>query len=262
MPIQIPEGMSSVDVFTALYRNAEVLGMGVLNPAAGVNPISPWNAIQIFKYYCRNDFCDYVRGKYMKVYFNNFPDLDVSRYDNYYGQGAAQKAIDAYQKTFAKPKSNSDEKYDLNCSPCAYFSSYWKEKTPEAQKKDLGLMFTECEQIKKSEDEAKNKFEKSPLSVAVIECEVKYAIVSPPVNYVPHRYKPCQEALAHFNTLLASPGGQNIRVEGLKICYLIKDHLPYKKRCQQHLGQISVKTAKNLLDYLTLFNTEAKKTST
>lgn len=245
MTARIPEGMSSVDAFDALYKNAEVLGMGRLNPAAGKAASTPWNAIQIFKTYCHNGYCDYVRGKCMKVDFRKFPELDVSSYDKQYGQGSAQKAIDTYQRTI--DESNSKEKYDLNCSPCTYFNSYWKQKTPENQRADLDGMFNKCEQLEESEKRIQKQIEETTPSLVFNKCKAKYALVSPPVNYIDHDYKPCQEALDHFKMLLGSKRHEDTNVEGLSICRY-NGYLPFLQRCQRQSSEVSLETARKILE--------------
>ena len=142
MKVRIPENMNSVDVFIALYESAEVFGVGAYNPVAGQDIFNHINAIQIFKNYCFNGNCRYVRGKYMKVSFRKFPELNVERYDNHYGPRSAQKAIDTYHKTMKK--KHPKEEYDLNCSPCTYFSSYYEQVIPAENRVDLKEEFRRC----------------------------------------------------------------------------------------------------------------------
>ena len=41
-------------------------------------------------------FIDYAGGRLMKVFFDSFPNLDVFKYDTFYGDGAAALAIAEY----------------------------------------------------------------------------------------------------------------------------------------------------------------------
>lgn len=245
MATRIPEGMSSLDVFNALYRNGKVLGMGVHNPAAGVIPFSQWNAVQVFKTYCPTGYCDYVRGKYMKVDFSEFPKLDGNSYDKYYGAGAAQKAIDSYAKTMAKQEST--ETFDLNSKPCTYFTLFWKQRTPESHRKDLDQMFTKCEGIQKAEEEVEEYIKERNPSSVFNQCKVRYGLVSPPFNYVGHNFKPCQEALDHFKMLLQSKRFDDTNVADFSVCKY-NPYFPFFKRCKTFSGEISLDSARRLTD--------------
>lgn len=244
MTARVPDGMSSVNAFDALYKNANVIGMGMYAPSSGESPDTPWNAVQIFKTYCHNGYCDYVRGKYMKVDFCKFPELDVNRYDKQYGQGSAQKAIDTYQKIMNKldPK----DAYDLNCKPYEYFTSYWKERTPECDRRDLHEMFSKCESLEESEKRVQKQIsENSPV---FYECEAKYTLTSPPVNFIKHDYKPCQEALDHFDMLLEGRGHEDTTVKGLSICGYPYYSPFFLRACQQQDTEVSLDSAKKLVE--------------
>ena len=241
MTTRAPDGMSSVDAFNALYTNASVFGMGRLNPSAGETPGSPWNAIQIFKKYCPSDYCQYVRGKYMKVGFRKFPEMDTGSYDNHYGEGAAKKAIESYQKTM--DQSAPKETYDLGCKPCTYFTSFWKQKTPVHQREDLEEMFSECERLEVAEKRA----EAIPSTIIFDKCKTRYTLVSPYMRHIDHNYKPCQEVLDHFKMLLQSRSFDGTTVGGLSICRY-NSYLPFLQRCQGQSGKVSLDTARKILE--------------
>lgn len=245
MTIRIPEGMSSIGAFTALYNNAEVVGMGKHNSAAGKAPSTPLNAVQVFFTYCPGGYCDYVRGKRMKIDFRKFPELDVSIYDKQYGQGSAQKAIDVYEKTM--DESNPKEEYDLNSSPCTYFTSFWKEKTPEDQRVDLDPMFNKCARIEESEKKIQEEIGKTNSSSFFNKCEARYTLVSrSPLGYIGHSYMPCQKALDHFNLLLQNGRHKETNVEGLSICrYNL--FFPFLRKCEGQ-SEVSLETARKILE--------------
>jgi hypothetical protein len=136
MSARVPEGMSSVNAFAALYEN--VAGVGQ-------TPGSPWNAIQIFHRYCDKGYCQQVRGVHVGVDFMKAPMLDVKAYDEVYGEGAAQKAIDVYQQK--KNKLDSLDQYHLLVNPCKYFTAYWKFRTPLLERRDLDQYFEQCERV-------------------------------------------------------------------------------------------------------------------
>src|SRR5437762_872351 len=131
MSVNIPNDMSAADVFAALYEDARVSrkvnDMGKYQQCAGLALGSRWNAVQVFQNFCHNGYCDYVRGKYMKVSFHKFPELNVKEYDEHYGRGSAQEAVDSFQKTRV---NLTREEYDLKSDPCTYFTPYWEKKTP------------------------------------------------------------------------------------------------------------------------------------
>lgn len=245
MTIRAPDEISSVDAFTALYTNARILGMGRLTLSAGEAPASPWNAIQIFKTYCPSGYCDYVRGKCMKVNFRKFPDIDATGYDKQYGKGAAEKALKSYRKT--KDKSDPKENYDLNGNRCTYFTSFWKQKTPEHQRKDLEGIFSKCARLEEAEKTVQEQIKDESPSVVFEKCKARYGLVYPPFNYIGHGYKPCQEALDHFTMLLQRKGQEDVNVDGLSICRYNR-YLPFLQRCRTQNSEVSLSTAIKLLE--------------
>lgn len=246
MSVNIPKDRSKLDAFNALYTNAKVTGLGKLNSAAGQSPSSPWNAIQIFQTYCHNGYCDYVRGKLVKANFKRIADKDsVVGYERKYGEGSAQKAIDTYRKQKLYPEGN----FDLNSKPCKYFTSFWKAKTPEKDRIDLEGMFEQCEKRVKAEKEAEEqiKHETSESTGSLFgKCKVSYALVSPPVNYIGHSYKPCQEALNHLKYL--QQNNVETDVEILSLCRYNAAFMPRFKRCTEQKGTISLETAIKVLE--------------
>lgn len=244
MTTRVPDGMSSLDAFQALYNNASVLGLGRHNPSAGETPGSSWNAIQIFKSYCHDDYCGYVRGKYMEVNFRKFPDIDADSYDKQYGEGAARKTIQSYQKTMNKP--DPKENFDLDCKPCTYFTSFWKQKTPEHQRKDLEGMFSRCGRLEEAETRSAEQINVTTPSVIFDKCKASYTLVSP-VSYIDHNYKPCQEALDHFKMLLQTTRHENTNVKGLSLCRY-NSYLPLLQRCQRQSNDVYLDTARKILE--------------
>ncbi len=97
MSLQIPEGMTLIQAFEALYTNARVIGMGKFVPLSGDTlPDKLAEVMKIFQAHCPKHYCDYVRGKCMKVHFGDFPLVNGQLYDREYGAGAAQRAIDSF----------------------------------------------------------------------------------------------------------------------------------------------------------------------
>lgn len=244
MTVRVPDDMSSVDAFDALYKNATVFGMGQYAPSSGDSPTSPWNTIQVFKSYCHRGQCDYVRGKYMKVDFLNFPELDVNNYDQHYGEGSAQKAIDTYRKTMNE--SDSKEKYDLHCEPCRYFTSDWKHRTPEHHRKDLNEMFSRCDRLEEAEERAQKQINEANSNSVFHECKAKYALVTPPIGYIHHDYMTCQEAIDHFKMLLQSERPGDLYVKKLTVCRSRRE--PFLQSCQKENSEIFLDTARKIVE--------------
>ncbi len=254
MPIYVPSNMSSVDAFSALYQFAKEFRMGQHSLSAGEPPGSPWNAIQIFKTYCPSAYCEYVRGKYMKVDFRKFPEIDTDNYDRHYGEGAAKKAIQSYQKTAgltmglldAYDLTAPEENYDLNCKPCTYFTSFWKGKTPEYQRIDLEKMFTQCERLEEAEKRIEKQTQEVSSSRIFDECKARYTVASPKNNY-PNDEKSCQEALNHLETLSQIKTHEYRIIKDLSVCRY-NSYLPFLKRCQKE-SEISLDTARKILEF-------------
>jgi len=213
MTAKIPHGMSSADAFIALYNNAEVVGRGYYAPNSGRLITSRWNAIQVFKNYCYNNYCDYVRGKLIRIRFDNPRVLDVKNYDQHYGEGSAQKALNAYKETM----SNSNPGYNLDCNPCTYFTEQWKLRTPKQDRVDLQKSFIECEYFTRSKENIERDIEEIERinSFAFLkECKAKYTLTPSSVSY---DYKECQGVLEHVKRLLESKNSRNINIANLVV---------------------------------------------
>lgn len=244
MSINAPQGMSSVNAFDALYTNAKVVGLGAFSPVAGDEPTSSIKAIQIFKVYCPTGYCDYVRGKLMKVDFSKFPKLDVSGYDRQYGEGAAKKAL---EDTYPLDSSNQ---YDvLSGSPCKYFSPkkyLWGSQYDRDA--NLAAMFAKCAGIKAANKDVKEKLShdafKSRL-FALSRCEARYGVAWQ-MNYVGHDFKPCQKALEHFKMMQERPKDESY-IADLEICRF-NERFPAWRKCKSQAAKISLGTAVKVLE--------------
>lgn len=108
---RVPEGMSCVNAFRALWENS--------TPAMPFQMHQNSNSVQtetvttaekvaeLFKSYFN---FDYEGGRLLKTNFSHFPELECSLYDKAYGSGAAQKALDQYNQI---PSCN---RFDMNDS--------------------------------------------------------------------------------------------------------------------------------------------------
>ena len=108
----VPEGMSYVNAFRALWENSK--------PAAYFNDHpekltpqeatvgTPEKVVQFFKT-LKGMFVDYAGGRLIQTSFEKFPVLTVHSYDRNYGIGAAQKALTHYNQIPSKQRFDSND---------------------------------------------------------------------------------------------------------------------------------------------------------
>lgn len=100
--IKAPSDMSKEDAFVALYKGAKKLGTGW--NAFGcdqpfLNRIDATQAITSKK--------EVVRGRSMRVTFDEFPFIAIAAYEKVHGTGKAKKALDKHWKRFRKKRTKS-----------------------------------------------------------------------------------------------------------------------------------------------------------
>ena len=105
--LKVPDGMSYVNAFQALFEYAESYNVRPIDwqgPSKEPLPISSLpspKAVQVFFESLprgRPRYCvDYVKGIKIDVSFGSFPQLDVTQYNQRYGKEAAEKALAVYQ---------------------------------------------------------------------------------------------------------------------------------------------------------------------
>ena len=115
---RVPTGMSYVNAWHALYSQANEKGAFFnANPASAASQedmVSTSEKVaNLFRSYPTNKaplyYMEYEGGKKMKVHFCDFPQLDIYYYDQTYGTGAAQRALNEYDKI---PSANRFDKND------------------------------------------------------------------------------------------------------------------------------------------------------
>ena len=99
----VPPGMSCVNAFMALWQKSKPIELAGF---ISIEPIS--SAEKVANLFRKNTYFDWIGGLPIKTNFSNFPELDVSIYDDYFGMGAAQKALEEYNNT------SSDQRFDRN----------------------------------------------------------------------------------------------------------------------------------------------------
>jgi hypothetical protein len=140
-----PETMHPLKAFIALYYNAEVIDMGAYAPNSGKPFDTLTEAEQVFLAACPNKYCDYVRGKCMKVDFSKYPELQTKQYNSQYGTGVAEKVL-------INHASDPDiEAYKpLAHDPCSMFTpEHLKNMAPDV-KIELSSMIKQCKEKAKS----------------------------------------------------------------------------------------------------------------
>ncbi len=249
--LRVPDDMSSVDTFIALYEyardNDRIDHKYSLHPGEKRDThLTPWNAIQIFKSYCPSGVCSDVRGTSMGVDFRlSYPKLDASDYEHIYGQGTAQKAIDSYHKTMGK--SETKEKYDLYGEPCTYFTRYWEYKTPENQRGDLNEIFNQCHSFSR----IKKSVKRQPREDFIFdECRARFTKLEPPALRTSYDVS-CQTALDKIKTLFnLQRKNEDIYIENLSICKQKRERDPLfsSQLCYNPRDEVSLGTAIELLE--------------
>lgn len=240
----VPEGTSVANVFTALYRNADVLGMGIYAPNSGKEPSSAINAMQVLSVYCTKGYCDYVRGKCIKVDLSAFPKIDLRSYNRQYGEGAGEKAIKEY--TEGQNQIDPHNEYKTLPDPCIFFKRRYLQTVPYNDRSDMQQEELRCDNMK---DTVKNIFKfiervSGDTFKGCQDCRVDYAIESPPINYISHRGKSIQDARNHLD-MLNKPRFRDTIISGLRVYCADKD------RSNESVlagGSLPVSVAKEALD--------------
>ncbi len=127
MTIKVPEGMSCVNAFYALWENAKDAPAAqpylLVNEgqATFVQPKQEVDAAEkianLFKmrtYEGSVTFFDYEGGRGIKTDFSNFPVLKVANYDRLWGKDAAEKAIRVYCQTPSSERFDKNDSYDFH----------------------------------------------------------------------------------------------------------------------------------------------------
>lgn len=116
----VPDGMSYVNAWYALYNNNTEVAQFYQANSEKLSPqeemVSTSEKVaRIFKEHPRNCYplfyMEYEGGRKMKVHFCDFPKLDVYYYDQTYGIGAAQKALDNYNTVAPELRFDKNDSY-------------------------------------------------------------------------------------------------------------------------------------------------------
>ncbi len=249
----VPEDVSVANVFAALYKNARVLGMGIHAPNSGREPSSGINAMQMFSAYCTNGYCDYVRGKCMKVDLSQLPKIDLRSYNREYGEGAGQKAIEKYTKSPDRVDSKDEHKELLDS--CAFFEREHLEAVPYGDHYDMQEKINMCYNMKTAV-QGLSKFIKNSAKEVFEDCQdcrVDYVVESPPFSRFPIYDNSLQEATSHLSRLNNHRHRDTV-ISRLKVRCADQD-LPPEKTSEVSLGDgLSIAAAKDALDKISKIN--------
>ncbi len=113
--LRVPEGMSYVNAFYALYLSATTFEEDKITCIRAEDVATAEKVFFVFR-----NFPDYIKPKYfidceggrsIKVNFETFPILEVSKYDQIYGIGAAELALKQYNERVSS--RDRFDKWDL-----------------------------------------------------------------------------------------------------------------------------------------------------
>lgn len=114
----VPEGMSCVNAFHALWENSKPAIFLMYNPALQASQATTVaTAEKVAALFRDHTYFDYEGGRMLKMDFASFPRLDATKYDADFGAGSAQKAIEAYNKLDPSSRFDKNDSYkfeDLN----------------------------------------------------------------------------------------------------------------------------------------------------
>jgi hypothetical protein len=210
-----PDNMGLLGTFATLYNKAEVIGMGTMAPNSGKPFENSTETKQVFLAACPNKYCDYVRGKLMKIDFSKYPEIETTQYNRQYGAHAAENILNQSHENTAPCASIISR--PITDNPCSMFTPELVSSMDDSVRSELSDMIDQCERKAQS---AKiipaNKLPK------VKHCRAFFAFVSPPVNYIKHDDMPCEEAAQFMGRIEKSnkergkPG--NTSIKDMKIC--------------------------------------------
>jgi hypothetical protein len=105
--ITVPEGMSYVNAFRALWENAKPPS-DYNDPDLEATLTTVEKVITFFK--VNGCYVAAAGGRLLEANFIHFPELGVSGYDAHYGKGAAKKALDQYNQLPNAKKLDKNDK--------------------------------------------------------------------------------------------------------------------------------------------------------
>lgn len=180
MSSNIPQGNSFPKAFAHLFNESSPTGKGFLNPFHNQQIRTDEEAMRVFYTYCTQRYCDYVRGRPMKIGVDKLPDHSSYNRCDYF--------TDAVKATL---NNNDAEEFRHQFETCKIFQQN-KEKTSEVFKKN------------------------HPAQRIFKQCTVDYTfkIFNLPGN-IPIEGTPCEDALNHLKSCFS----KNRYIDDFRVCY-------------------------------------------
>ena len=109
---RVPEGMSCVNAFHALWINSKPAAFFTDYPSLLDPQVQSVNtAKKVAELFKTQTYFNYEGGRMLKMEFAAFPELDGRSYDRDFGLGAAQKAIEAYNRVDPSERFDQYDSY-------------------------------------------------------------------------------------------------------------------------------------------------------
>ena len=108
----VPEGMSCVNAFRALWENSQTAPLLRARPdheALQADTVA--TAEKVAALFKTHTYFDYEGGRMIKTDFASFPKLDIRLYDRDFGPGAAQRVIEEYNRIHPSERFDKNDSY-------------------------------------------------------------------------------------------------------------------------------------------------------
>lgn len=117
--VTVPDGMSCVNAFRALWENSKPAAFFRSFPAREAEASATVaTAEKVANLFRAGTYFDYAGGRMLKTEFSAFPKLDVRLYDRDFGPGAAQKAIEKYNRIHPSERFDRNDSYKFEELTC------------------------------------------------------------------------------------------------------------------------------------------------
>ncbi len=115
-------GLNKVDVLISLYENSGEIGLGCFQSSTNTLNHETAELLSL-------GFVDYLNGRPIKIWFTDYPIIDVERYDEYNGEGNAFSIIQNLKNIskgsflFNNENKNFNKISETNNQECNYQDS-------------------------------------------------------------------------------------------------------------------------------------------
>ena len=110
--VRVPEGMSCVNAFRALWEMSQPAAFfGNCPGFADVQAQSVSTAEKVAGLFKDRTYFDYEGGRMLKTDFSKFPELDIRLYERDFGPGSAKAALELYNAKEPNAKLDCGDSY-------------------------------------------------------------------------------------------------------------------------------------------------------